>query len=118
MFLQGMRQVKIYAPAAMQLMHDMEQQPTTSPLPHKLAFPHVSLTMASHHAATQLETTQLTDPTTAHLNVTRADRTGNGNRGGGHTQRGPPGRGRPMGMRTPQKDIQCPACQTYGHDTT
>ena len=120
MFLQGMSHVSRFTSAAVQLLHDLDQCPPTSSLPTRFILHHIPITLASHPAA--LASTSSTLPTgsyaPARLNVTRAqspavDRQGAPDRNG--PRRYPPRRfgGNPLRQ---QKDTQCPACFTYGHE--
>ena len=120
MFLQGMSQVSRFTSAAVQLLHDLDQCPPMSALPTRFILHHIPITLASHPAA--LASTSTTFPTgpyaPARLNVTRAtplqDRTQ------GTSDRPPQRRyqARRPGGNPPrqQKDTQCPACFTYGHE--
>ena len=119
MFLQGMRQVSKFTAAAVQLMHDLEQCPAADHLLTRFILNHIPITLASHPAAiAPLPPSSITNQyAPARLNVTRAtpsqDRTAYHDRNGPRRYAprrsgGPPPR--------QQKDTQCPACYTYGHD--
>ncbi|KAI2501046.1 hypothetical protein MHU86_13400 [Fragilaria crotonensis] len=120
MFLQGMQQVRRYALSAAQLVHDLEQQPATGFLAHRLGFLQIPITLDSHPATLPMPSTpDVYAP--ARLNVTRANadstsptarRSNSGNR---NRRDGDAVRDTRRGAR-PTKDVQCPACATYGHE--
>ena len=120
MFLQGMSHVSWFMSAAVQLLHDLDQCPPTSPLPTRFILHHIPITLASHPAV-MASTTAAPPPGSyapARLNVTRAaspalDHPRAPDRNG--PRQYPPRRpgGHPLRQ---QKDAQCPACFTYGHE--
>ncbi|KAI2511379.1 hypothetical protein MHU86_2990 [Fragilaria crotonensis] len=117
MFLQGMQQVRMYAAAATQLMHDLEQHPLLGSVPHKFVFPALPITLASHPAALPMPSTNQDTYTPARLNVTRAQADSK-SRSNAPSNRSTLARNRrdSAGTRPPQKDTQCSACATYGHE--
>jgi hypothetical protein len=123
MYLQGMQQVRAYATAATQLMHDLEQLPSTSTLTHRFVFSQLPITLNMHPATLPTSSTA-SNYATAHLNLTRAQPTAYKPR---HPTAPtttsmprtvpPRNRGRSgLPGRKPPKDIQCHACATYGHE--
>ena len=119
MFLQGMRQVTAFASASVQLIHDLEQYPTTGPFPTRIHLANIPITLASHPAAaTPMPNSVSGQYAPARLTVTRA--TPSAQPTEQVTERTQPRytptprRGGNQ-MRQP-KDTQCPACFTYEHE--